>query len=320
MLKDIFLKSAKRQGLKIQFEGKRKGFLIAKNGKRIRFDNYKLSMNTAKAVKLCRDKHACVKQLSKDGIVAPETIMLPQCIKNLHSLEPYIAQAITSFIEKVGFPVFVKPNNGSEGKFVYRVDGLDALKKSVFKISKSGSDVLIQQACYGTEYRIVVLNGNVVLAYKKEPLMIIGDGQSTINTLIGSKLKSISKRRKLSIKHSSPKIDFALHAQGLSRDTILKHGEKIYPIPTANLAQGAQPSDATEFIKREYGHICQKIAYSLGASFIGIDFMVEEKSGNYSVIEVNSKLGFSKYAASGDNAQNTIISVYEKCIRYKMTG
>lgn len=191
-----------------------------------------------------------------------------------------IEDALTYFV-KLGRTAFVKPLTGSRGDFAQTIHDEAALKAYIAAVSRYYDSIVMQPLASGVEYRIFLLDGEVLYAARKHPPFLLGDGARSI--------------RELLIAHNA-----ALQARGLSaaaldteRDDalrrILPKGERWDLSGRMNLSAGgkmvleAAPSQAISAAAR-------KAARALGLRVAAVDLFTN-MSGNpdaTAVIEVNS--------------------------------
>lgn len=191
-----------------------------------------------------------------------------------------IEDALTYFV-KLGRTAFVKPLTGSRGDFAQTIHDEAALKAYIAAVSRYYDSIVMQPLASGEEYRIFLLDGEVLYAARKHPPFLLGDGARSI--------------RELLIAHNA-----ALQARGLSaaaldteRDDalrrILPKGERWDLPGRMNLSAGgkmvleAAPSQAISAAAR-------KAARALGLRVAAVDLFTN-MSGNpdaTAVIEVNS--------------------------------
>jgi len=191
-----------------------------------------------------------------------------------------IEDALTYFV-KLGRTAFVKPLTGSRGDFAQTIHDEAALKAYIAAVSRYYDSIVMQPLASGEEYRIFLLDGEVLYAARKHPPFLLGDGACSI--------------RELLIAHNA-----ALQARGLSaaaldteRDDalrrILPKGERWDLPGRMNLSAGgkmvleAAPSQAISAAAR-------KAARALGLRVAAVDLFTN-MSGNpdaMAVIEVNS--------------------------------
>ncbi len=329
MFRKIYKDAAAVQELRIKFSSatKAKGHIVLSDGKEHRFASNDPGLNSRASIKLAKDKYRCGEVLEAAGVSVPKTVMIPGFSRieqeeqgRQDQIELMIRQSVRLLVDQVGFPVFVKPNTGSEGHGVYRADDPKSLSRILRRARRNSDEVLVQQASHGQEYRVVVLGGNVIMAYQKVPLGLIGDGVSTIGDLLNAQLGELRKTRKLRLHAASPKIDYTLASLGYNRTSVLETGKLIYPVPSANLAQGAHPIDKIDYINDRFADVCRKISKAMKIKFMGIDLMVNDKDGTYHIIEVNSKPGFGKYAGQSPEHKQRVAEIYEACIHFANTG
>jgi hypothetical protein len=180
---------------------------------------------------------------------------------------------------KLGGTAFVKPLTGSRGDFAQAVHSAAILDRYLQEVARHYDSVLIQPITSGTEYRIFLLDDDVVYAACKYPPFIEGDGVRSIRDLL--------------IAH-----DAALQARGLSPasakrdtslDTVLAKGEQ-WDIPgRMNLSAGGTMrietprSDAVAATARQ-------AARALGLRVAAIDLFTDiaGEPDAMRIIEVNS--------------------------------
>ena len=122
-----------------------------------------------------------------------------------------------AYAQKLGLPVIVKPNSQSQGRAVSLVhtkrDFFQAMR-SVFKLDRVA---LVQRVVRGHDYRIVVLDDRVISAYERIPLLVTGDGRTTIAQLLDRKQKKFRRDgRDTVINADDPRITTKLSRVGLT--------------------------------------------------------------------------------------------------------
>jgi hypothetical protein len=89
---------------------------------------------------------------------------------------------------------FAKPLLGSRGDFAQAIHGEGSFCKYLDEVSRHYDSVLIQPIVSGTEYRIFLLDDDVVYAAKKHPPCVVGDGISTIRDLLATHNAALQSR------------------------------------------------------------------------------------------------------------------------------
>ena len=85
---------------------------------------------------------------------------------------------------------------------------------------------LLQTYIPGRDYRVLYLDGEILVAYERIPPTIIGDGKNTIKNLIEKDFPMINQK----------KVEHYLETQGVNTETILEKNKTLPLLPTANIA------------------------------------------------------------------------------------
>jgi len=187
--------------------------------------------------------------------------------------------------KKLGFPLIAKPRNGSLSKGVVRdIKNLNQLK---VVLNRDRSKMMIEQKQIGKEYRVTLVNGQMIAACLREPAKIIGDGKRTIRELVNKKNKDRKDYR------SATKKKIKKIKKDIETEYIPEKGEEIYLTNNINLASGAQICDLTSKVNQENKKIFEKVAELFNATIIGIDYISPDISKSYkevggAIIELNS--------------------------------
>lgn len=221
---------------------------------------------------------------------------------------------------KLGFPVVVKPNSGSQGigvAFVHNKREFYRAMRTVFEIDRVA---LVQCPVSGRDYRIVVLDKKIISAYERVPLSVIGDGKSTISSLLKKKQKEfIASSRDTRIKLKDPRIMEKLKHQNLNFDCVLKKGEKIFLLDNANLSTGGDSIDVTKVMHPKFGDIAIKLTRDMGLRLCGVDLMIRgdisQKSAPFCILEINSAPGLDHYAKSGKAQEKIVRKLYLEVLK-----
>lgn len=282
-------------------------------------------LNEQGAREITRDKEMTVRVMESEAIPTPQSHLFYlkhgkeiDTVKKLRATPEYLE--MRAFLKKVGFPVFMKPNKGSQGKGVVRIVDREALDEQLLKYSHNGrrSVPLVQEALHGEEHRVVIMFGEILLGVHRRPFDVEGDGKSTIDQLIRARLKFLKAQgRKVKLKATSPKITSCLEQQGYDRDTVLKKGKTATVIANKNLSDGAMPVMSTDTMRERYSDLARKIYQTLGVKFVGIDLIEDNRTGKIVpyVLEVNSNPGFAQFMNSSPKHAAALKEMYGEVIQ-----
>lgn len=222
---------------------------------------------------------------------------------------------------KIGFPVIVKPNSGSQGVGVSLVHNKREFYKAVKSVFKRDRIVLVQQPVRGTDYRLVVLDKKVISAYERIPLNVVGDGKSTIGHLLKIKQKQfVASSRDTRIKTDDPRIAIKLLHQGLSFRSVPAKGDKIYLLDNANLSTGGDSVDVTERVHPAFKKLAVNLTRDMGLRLCGVDLMIDgdisQKPSAFWVLEINSAPGLDHYAKIGKAQEQIVEDLYLEVLKH----
>ncbi|MDQ3015056.1 MAG: cyanophycin synthetase [bacterium] len=226
-----------------------------------------------------------------------------------------------TYARKLGFPIIVKPNSGSQGFGVALVHNKNEFYHAMRNVFKSDRIALVQKPVRGKDYRLVVLDKKVISAYERIPLNVVGDGKWTIKQLLRAKQKQfVASSRDTQIKTDDPRIAIKLKHQGLTFRSVPAQGEQIFLLDNANLSTGGDSVDVTEKVHPEFRKLAVKLTRDMGLRLCGVDIMVDgdisQKPDIYWVLEINSAPGLDHYAKIGKAQEQVVENLYLEVLKH----
>ena len=250
------------------------------------------------AVDLASDKDATKKLLGSMGVPVPRGSQIVD------------EDEIEETVERLGFPVAVKPLDANHGKGI--TVGLKTLEevRAAFPLAKKYSRrVIIEQSLTGQDFRALVINNRLVAVAERIPAHVVGDGEHTVRELI--EITNRDPRRGYGHENVLTLIDLdaqtesLLAARGLTPDTIPAAGDVLYLKTTANISTGGTAIDRTDDVHPFNVSLFERIARIIGLDVAGIDVVapdittpLTENGGG--IIEVNAAPGFRMHLAPSD--------------------
>jgi hypothetical protein len=189
------------------------------------------------------------------------------------------SDAIDCF-RNLGGAAFVKPLTGSRGDFAQAVHGQAALVRYLDEVMKYHDAVLIQPIVEGIEYRIFLLDDDVLYCARKYPPSVTGDGVHSVRELLAV--------------HND-----ALRARGLSPAWLPNHDPSLDAVPAQgerreipgrmNLSAGGTMVLA-EAPSEKAATMARQAARAIGLRVAAIDMFVDIGSDPdaIEIIEVNA--------------------------------
>lgn len=158
--------------------------------------------------------------------------------------------------------------------------------------------IMIQQQVEGEDYRLLVINGKFMVATKRIPAYVIGDGVSNIKQLIET-TNSDPRRDVTNPAHTLKPIVFDqmltdyLAEQNLSFEYVPAKDEKVRVRKPASMSLGGLTEDFTELVHPQIRAIAESIAQTLHAFTVGVDLFCKDVSKpltieNGSILEINT--------------------------------
>ncbi|MFA5109145.1 MAG: cyanophycin synthetase [Patescibacteria group bacterium] len=296
------------------------GQIIFANGRKRYFRYSSLDLNTLGASEIAKDKDYAnffMKRMAYPTIKG-KAFFSPRWSKAIGSKKGL--EAAYHYAVKIGFPVVVKPNSGSQGKSFHKVYNKREFYKSLRSVFSEDKVALVQKFIRGNDYRIVVLDDKVISAYQRVPFNIIGDGISRVENLIKKKLRAfIILDRPAKIAIDDWRVSQNLKRQGLHLKSVLPLGKKIFLLDNANLSSGGDSLDVTKTVHPKFKEIAVKLTRDMGLRLCGVDLMVDGEINmppkKYWIIEINSAPGLDHYIKTGAEQEKIVEDLYLQVLK-----
>jgi glutathione synthase/RimK-type ligase-like ATP-grasp enzyme len=98
------------------------------------------------------------------------------------------------YFRKLGSAAFIKPLAGSRGDFAQAIRSEAALDRYLLEVSRHYDAVLMQPIATGKEYRVFLLDGEIVFCVRKFPPFLVGDGLRTRRELLSAHNAALQTR------------------------------------------------------------------------------------------------------------------------------
>lgn len=216
-------------------------------------------------------------------------------------------EELPKFVEKMGYPIVVKPFNGSHGELVFvGIRNKKECDEAARKIFKKSKYVLVEEEFLGEEFRFIASREKVLAVAYREPANVVGDGIHSIKDLI--KLKNRDPMRGKSNEKPLVKIKIDsivrnfLSDQDLTLDKIIKKGKKVYLRKNSNISTGGDAIDVTDQVHSELKKIAVRAIKAIpGLAYAGVDLITNKSiskkpaKNSYIIIELNCSPGIDMH-------------------------
>ncbi|MGE6378979.1 cyanophycin synthetase [Peribacillus muralis] len=239
-------------------------------------------------------ENACDKSLTKSilkgcGLPVPEGAIA-------HSIEEIFDAA-----DRLGFPLVIKPYNGRQGQGVItHIKNKDELFNVINCLEAYVEKFIVERHIEGHDYRLLIVNGELLATSLRLPPFVIGNGKETIRRLIEKEnrnpLRGNGHEKPMSKIPLTHTVTCYLEKTNRTLGSIPKQGELVQVAGNANLSTGGKAIDVTEQVHPTIKKMAIAAAKAIGLDIAGIDFICEDISmpldhSRTAIIEVNAAPG-----------------------------
>jgi D-alanine-D-alanine ligase-like ATP-grasp enzyme len=151
--------------------------------------------NNATASSLATDKYFANTILESAGVptLGGEYFFLHERHRALRAAG-HEREGALEYFRKLGATVFAKPLAGSRGDFAQAIYDEASLLRYLDEVSRYYDSILIQPLAAGIEYRVFVLDDEVLYTARKYPPFVLGDGVRSIRDLLATHDAALQSR------------------------------------------------------------------------------------------------------------------------------
>ena len=242
------------------------------------------------AVETAGDKNLAKTLLAAAGVPVPKGVVVRT------------ADEAVEAAKKLRGPLVAKPLDGNHGRGVsLDLTSARAVRWGVEQALRHGRRVIVEQQFGGRDYRVLVINGEVVAVAERVPAQVVGDGRKTIADLVvelnndprrGDGHEAVMTRVTI-----DDHVRERLEREGLTLESVPDLGRVVQLRATANLSTGGVAIDRTELIHPVNAMIARRAAAVVGLDIAGIDFLTPDITKSAlefggGIVEVNAAPGF----------------------------
>ena len=238
--------------------------------------------NTATAATLANDKHMANVLMARAGLatLGGDYFFLHDRHRKHRPPGHERADALAYF-NRLDDHAFIKPLNGSRGDFAQIVSGFDDLTRYLESVEQYYDAVLIQPVQTGCEYRIFVLDDEVVYCVSKHVPALVGDGRKSVRKLLAAQLPKMEARGVSAAPLRSLFDDW---------DHVPERGEQFYLFGRRNLSAGGRMAFEDPGNAEAAFAVARAAMRALGLRAGGVDLFthIHNDNGPLRIIEVNA--------------------------------
>jgi cyanophycin synthetase len=228
----------------------------------------------------------------------------------------YDEEDLQETIDAIDYPIVIKPLDGNHGKGAsINVTNWEDAVKGLKHAKEYSRRVIVEKFITGFDFRVLVINNEVVAAAQRVPAHVIGNGKNTIQELID--IINEDPRRgyghenvltEITIDRSTERL---IKNAGYTLESVLSEEETLYLKSTANLSTGGTSVDVTDLMHPENVFIAERISRVIGLDICGVDIMAPNltqslKENGGVILEVNAAPGFRMHLAPSEGLPRNV--------------
>jgi glutathione synthase/RimK-type ligase-like ATP-grasp enzyme len=246
-------------------------------------------LNGASVADIARDKAHTAALLQQAGFKVPEgrLFFISASHRALRPPGRELAD-LPDYAETLGYPLLVKPNDGSRGNLVEIVDDEAELTAYAGRAAARTGAILVQRIIDLPEYRLFLLDGEVRFAYRRLANELEGDGASVRDTLSRHNAACIAAGLS-PVAEQCGWIRRQLDRLGLGLDDPLPPGTRFRPSPRGNISAGGRIAEFRQDVPPLVATWARRLFETLPLRVCAIDLFASEITDpdGFVVIEVN---------------------------------
>ena len=205
---------------------------------------------------------------------------------------------------ELGWPVVLKPAALDQGRGVHvGIDGPAALDRALADVQGMGGPggLLVERVVPGDDHRLLVAEGRLVMATRRVPGGVTGDGRATVAELLArlnaDPRRGTAKDSLLIRVEMDDEARSCLAAAGLGPDSVPAAGRVVALRRTANISTGGTAVDVSDRVHPDNARAAIRAARIVGLDLAGVDVLSPDISRSWrevggAICEVNAQPGF----------------------------
>lgn len=286
------------KGINCTFLSKDWLIILEKDGKRRFITGYKFDINSCGASLLSDDKFSTYTYLNNQNIpVVSEKIIYSSSNKNAFAKDANSIEVVKDYFEKYNNNIVIKQNKGTCGNGIEHITDMDTLEEVYERMSRRYYSVCLSPYYdIENEYRVIMVDSNPRLMYKKMKPVVIGNGKDDIKTLLCN---------------FNPKF---FENKEIKENRVLAENEVYQYDWKHNLCKGAKVSmDIDEEIRKIIQDLAIRTANTIGLRFESVD-IIKTYNNEYYVMEVNSGVMMDNFIDQIEDGYEISKNIYREVI------
>lgn len=219
----------------------------------------------ALADQIAANKVAAKALMKNLGIPVPESLKLKPEQLNIQEIDDFLIQYKT---------LVAKPLFGTDGEGIaMHLQTANEIVNHIQNNAQIEGDWLLEEQVSGEDLRLQYLNGKLIAACIRKPCYLTGNGNSSIQSQIGTRNELIQQQNADNFIHIDHQVKRRLSKAGLQLDSILAEGREFQLKDVSNMAQGGHAIDVTGRVHPTYQVYLDRLAKALDIRLFSLDVM-----------------------------------------------
>ena len=255
--------------------------------------------NSASSSRLIDSKCLCSLVLHSAGLPVVLHSKLYRSDLEGYGFQNRTNQQICENILTISGGVVIKPNDSYEGNDVFACFSSKEIECTLYNVFKRREILAVSPYIKASaEYRVFFLDGECLLAYRKKLPYVVGNGMSTLASLVSHANVLSSDLQK--------ELDFS---------SIPEDGKKIEIGWKYNLSRGSTPEVINEkAVLSKLYPLAIKAAEIVDARFVTVDLLEDTQTKELLILEINAGVAMDQFILKHPQGRSIAYSIYEKAI------
>lgn len=273
---------ARRRGIKVTaIESRTPIFVLRHGGREVRCYNALTDHVGAVSFHMAQNKHLANHFLKLRGFAVPDQ----ELFADMEQAEKFLRRHRR---------IVVKPCTQWGGRGVsVAVTTVGDLRKAVKTARRFEEEIALEQSVSGEDYRLIFVDYRYVAAILRKPAEVVGNGKDTIRRLVTDQNRQARLRDRSNVIPLDAETERNLKALGRGWDDVPRRGQRVRVRLTSNYHTGGTVEIVTDRVPRELIRLAGRAARALRIPVIGIDFLVNVRTGRHWIIELSPDLAIS---------------------------
>lgn len=190
--------------------------------------------------------------------------------------------------------IVVKPCTQWGGRGVsVAVTTMAELRRAVQRARRFEEEVTLEESVSGEDYRLIFVNYRYVAAILRKPAEVVGNGVDTIRRLVTEKNRLARRTDPSNVIPMDAETGRELGVMGWAWEDIPLKGRRVQARLTSNYHTGGTVEVVTDRVPKRLIREAGRVARALRIPVIGVDFLVNARTGRHWILELSPDLAIS---------------------------